>query len=64
MVLTGVIGLIPYGDFEVKFDERKNLFVVVKGNKPVFKSKTRGKAIRKAIKLDKKFRNKQKRREK
>lgn len=56
MVLTSIIGLISYGKFEVKFDERKNLFVVVKGSKVVFRSKSRGKAIRKAIKLDKKSR--------
>jgi len=54
MVLTSVIGLIPYGRFEVKFDERNNVFVVLKGSKKVFKTKSRGKAIRRAIKLDKK----------
>lgn len=55
MVLTSIIGLIPYGKFEVKLDERRNLFVVVKGSKPVFRTKSRGKAIRMAIKLDKKL---------
>ncbi len=64
MVLTSIIGLIPYGEFEVKFDGRKNLFAVVKQNKIVFKSRSKGKAIRQAIKLDKKSNKKKKRRKK
>lgn len=55
MVLTKVEGFVPYGEFKIRFDERNNLFVVVKGkSKIVFRSKSKGKVIRMAIKLDKK----------
>lgn len=55
MVLTAIEGLIPYGAFEVKFNKKKRLFVVVKNSQIVFKSKLKGKAIKKAINLSKKF---------
>ena len=64
MVLTSVIGLIPYGKFEVRFDERARLFVVLKGPKVVFRGRSKGKAIRMAIKLDKKIVKKNDRRAK
>lgn len=50
--------LIPYGKFTVKFDVRKDIFAVFKKNKIVFKTKSKNKAIRKAIKLDKKSKRK------
>lgn len=54
MVLATIKELVPYGKFEVKFDERRNLFVVVKNSQIVFRNKSIGKAIRMAIKLNKK----------
>lgn len=44
---------IPYGEFKV-FQVKKNIFIVKKGNKVVFKTKTREKAVKKAKELSEK----------
>jgi len=50
--LAKLIG-IPYGEFKV-FQIKKNIFIVKKGNKIVFKTNVREKAVKKAKELSEK----------
>ncbi len=59
MVFESIADLVPYGDFTVRVDKKNKIFGVFKRSQLVAKSKTksRQRAIRKAIRLDKRSRN-------